>query len=1471
MHDTQQQSPAAGGGVSGGGFGGRFASFGASLRQQAQELSSKAAAQVTEINSKLQVVPPAVGGASTASSAGPSNVNATKNAATISTASTPTAAGIDASLTSPAAAVSTDNIKLADNVDKKDLVEMLQKMNKKVKALSMIRQQLLTKLESVETEKDRLRLLIVDEILNGTVHLRDDEDEVMQLQSAWRQVDEQNALALQQLQNEFQLLRRNQLDSTKSPTSETRSSSWESERELLIQSYERQIMVVRQDLEQKHALDLQKVREEFNRSAQEREQAVQTEKQDAITEAAVAKMNEDMISQLNKDFQIKLEKQQLLHHENMEDMKVKMQQSIDMKLANERINLNMIHEAELQRVREEATASLSTELETCRQSVEQRLTTEMEEKLQEVVGDLKRKHHGEIEALQTEYKRKVAELSERGSSLKEAYEIEQKKVSALREEMNNVQGDKETVTFELKSELQVLRNERERLLKEFDKRNDDLTRIVKEKDDMVKNLKSVYEKQSENDRNMSITIDSLKAEHSKELLEQKLQMEKTIETLRSEIRDEQSTLDAMNREIEQLLAVKSAAEADSARLKKDIEALRIEHEAELSNLHEKHSAEKKVLISKVEHGEGIAPNLYEDLQSTNSALQDQIEKSSFEAAQSIQGLQEERLLMSQKLQQALDELKALRQENSNIADLKFDINRLQEDLLKAESELQEARKTSGDKLAEMTRSIENLNHHLVTLKSEKEQLGTESKLMIAEKDSEIVKLKADYNKIIEDMKKKEAAVAQTFSKVKAAYAQKIKTTESDYVLKISQLEGDKLELQKKISNLEEMLMASSKKSAEELEVSTRVLEKRLEDNTKASALEVTKLNKQLSVAIDDSNQLRTQIDHLSTEIDSLRLQNSTEVKEQQYRESIQQMENNHKLEMENLRHEHEKSLMKAQESTDRLKTEHELQLHKMEQQKAVDIKNLKQAFSEEKDQLRQSLAEHVDKLTQQFKSKLELIGEHHAADTLELKKQIGEKDQKLSEQNKILKELNASLASLKKENEGLRSRLLAVESSKVEIEEALERSKKDLAAALVTSTETATSFLKEQEVLEKEKKALLARVSKLETEMKFKINLIEELQDKQKALSSNLSMVVEERDKQAERLTTAERQEMKLKAAENEVSELRELTNKLKLDLTKNANLVERLQADKEANERSHGQRTALVGMLEAQLSEAHDRYATTNAKLEAATYDLHRKDELLLQNEELVHSLRNELQEARTTAKKAADALANAQKGPDTKLAKLVDSLQKEIQTAKQQMAKKSAAAQQLVQEKEAECVDLRRLNRELQQEVDKGSLSDRRILELAAKQSNRESHQISEIEIRDRTIDKMKEKLLERDTLLASKELHVQEVEGRVEELCRVRRREDVNMDYLKSTIVKYLSLPSGSSERAALLPVIATLLQFDANDYRTIEDGRNKVSWWGSIAPTMISAPNERPSLNTGEISLTRPNGSNESQKRPTSLQF
>lgn len=219
-------------------------------------------------------------------------------------------------------------------------------------------------------------------------------------------------------------------------------------------------------------------------------------------------------------------------------------------------------------------------------------------------------------------------------------------------------------------------------------------------------------------------------------------------------------------------------------------------------------------------------------------------------------------------------------------------------------------------------------------------------------------------------------------------------------------------------------------------------------------------------------------------------------------------------------------------------------------------------------------------------------------------------------------------------------------------------------------------------------------------------------------------------------------------------------------------------------------------------------------------------------------------LHSAQSKASETAEAAQHNTEKDTIQKSKMIKTLKAQVDNLQNQMKKKSAAAQKMIKEREAECVELRKTNKYLHSEVDKGSLSDRRIFELAANQSNRETAAVSEIEIRDKLIERLTYKLEEGDGDLASAELTVEKTEDQVEALARIHRREGVNMDYLKGIVVQYLAKPPGSSERSALLPVLATLLQFDAEDYKAIDEGKQKVSWWGDIIPTYINGPGEEP---------------------------
>merc|ERR1711939_917340 len=136
----------------------------------------------------------------------------------------------------------------------------------------------------------------------------------------------------------------------------------------------------------------------------------------------------------------------------------------------------------------------------------------------------------------------------------------------------------------------------------------------------------------------------------------------------------------------------------------------------------------------------------------------------------------------------------------------------------------------------------------------------------------------------------------------------------------------------------------------------------------------------------------------------------------------------------------------------------------------------------------------------------------------------------------------------------------------------------------------------------------------------------------------NLDFMAAELKEKEVALKEAGKQKIKLDSSENEVSDLRQQINKLKLELTKNSQLVTRLQSEKEASELNHGQRTALIGMLESQLAEVNEQNADANAKLEAALYDLSQKDEAAKAMEQKMKETQLALKKAEKEKKEASD-----------------------------------------------------------------------------------------------------------------------------------------------------------------------------------------------------------------------------------------
>lgn len=95
-----------------------------------------------------------------------------------------------------------------------------------------------------------------------------------------------------------------------------------------------------------------------------------------------------------------------------------------------------------------------------------------------------------------------------------------------------------------------------------------------------------------------------------------------------------------------------------------------------------------------------------------------------------------------------------------------------------------------------------------------------------------------------------------------------------------------------------------------------------------------------------------------------------------------------------------------------------------------------------------------------------------------------------------------------------------------------------------------------------------------------------------------------------------------------------------------------------------------------------------------------------------------------------------------------------------------------------------------------------------------------------------------LQIQTVLAAKDLELASVQqshtslvAEVADLRRTSRREGINMDYLKNIILQYMKLPVTAPERMSLVPVIATLLQFNKTELGEAE-GALKAPVWSSL---------------------------------------
>lgn len=1097
----------------------------------------------------------------------------------------------------------------------------------------------------------------------------------------------------------------------------------------------------------------------------------------------------------------------------------------------------------------------TTELENARSELEQRVS-QLQNALDSsamAMQTMKEKHESEIASLEQNQNQELNQAREQLG----AYE---QKLQQLYAQVNNNDETHANLLTELEKTRSCL----------IEVENE--TRSLRDTSEV-----SIAQLQNDLDTANAAT-QSLKEHYEFEIGAMREKYEQELSQARALAEEHKESLQQVNAKVvtaeEAYAAVFNELERTRSRLV-ELEAEASEARTALTTQLERLEREKDAAVEQRANASKRAEEVLAQHQATTSALEEQLENSRQEFAEREHALQ-------RKIGQLMEESQTIGQTVSDeVENLKKEIEKLNVEHESAlhQQQLSIARALSDHEcqLAEALRAAE------------------------IEKQSALNALQEDYEAKLTDARDKQTKAVDIVKKLKAATAAKLQGIEKERAAEKAASEEEKSTLGSKLNAIhdadiaalhevhanltqewESKIVAKGKEYEDALLIAKSEWDKQLDQLKQEQQQTILSLQ----AALENATQQLQEASSTSSEEAQRDLETKIAGIHNQYRCQLNSMADAHASELESIQATVQEQIQKAkteqEETTTKLVNEKERELEASKQEQEERVLELASKHGEEMKTMQEKLAAHVDELKRRFIEKLQVTESKHTDEMKSLTEQLNAREDQLTNIVRQLNEKSLEVSTLEKKYEALQTKF----SSDVVVKQALQKKMEELQKQLTemtSNTSKATqALLQQKEELEGQRFALEERMKLIAQDRDTNKNKVEELMGKLEALGSNLNVTLEEKNKLESELQSVSKKAAKLDTTESELNVLRDQINKLKLDQTKSNSLLEKLQVEKEANTRNHGQRTALVGMLEEQLADLNEKNSDMNAKLEAAKYDLSARDEDIQSLQEQLANAQRAVAEAHNARKQANESLSSAQKGADTKKSKMIETLQREVQSLQQQMAKKSAAAQKLIQQREAECIELRKTAKALQLEVDKGSLSDRRIFELAAQQSNRESVAVSEIEVRDKMVDKLTEKLEVQDVDLAKAEYNVKHYENQVEELCRIRRREDVNLDYLKGIVVQYLSKPPGSSEREALLPVLATLLQFDSNDYKTIEDGKNKLSWWGGVSPILITPPTPKPArqeqaapLLSAEISVSRTTSAeaalNNVRSRTTSLEF
>lgn len=323
----------------------------------------------------------------------------------------------------------------------------------------------------------------------------------------------------------------------------------------------------------------------------------------------------------------------------------------------------------------------------------------------------------------------------------------------------------------------------------------------------------------------------------------------------------------------------------------------------------------------------------------------------------------------------------------------------------------------------------------------------------------------------------------------------------------------------------------------------------------------------------------------------------------------------------------------------------------------------------------------------------------------------------------------------------------------------------------------------------------------------------------------DLKMAMEKNEALERRLSELENVESKLISLNTKSSEMERTVEILQVSLDEKNGIISRLRSEMQTAETNHGMRTAMLATCEAQLTSLQGDIKVKEDTIKAANDKISTLEERVVVGE-------NKLKEAREDMEKLNSKYSSLlQSNLDQYMHEKMETKathENEINATRKELTNKITIAKTLLNEREEEVKQLAKKKDELQTEIASGAPNERRIFEIAQAQSKRDTLYGQHKDSREVAFLQIQEVLAAKDLDLAAIQQSHTKLEAEVTDLRRTSRREGINMDYLKNIILQYMKLPMAAPERMSLVPVIATLLQFNNKELTEATNAMKAPSW-------------------------------------------